>query len=290
MTINIQKASLWKRISAWAFDIILTITIALGFAVATSSIVDYDHYNDAFIAKQEYYEKFYEEKYNIDINPSISDEEFENLPEDIKKIYSEADRAFSQDPVAQQLQSKIFYLSLLIISISAFLSIFVWYFVIPLLFRNGQTLGKKCFSIGVMRTNSVKISNPILFVRSMLGLYAIETMVPLLMLLMLIFGALGLIALIVIGLMGLLQVWVMISSKTNSSIHDLLSDTVVIDMSTQTIFENEDALIAYKESTAKIEAEQGNGGEYTPINLFDNATYLSPKDAEQKDNEPETKK
>ena len=132
-----------------------------------------------------------------------------------------------------------------------------------------------------MRTSSVKITSPILFVRSMLGMYAIETMVPLLMLLMLFFGILGSIALIVIGLILLLQIVVMTMSRTNSTMHDLLSDTVVIDISTQKIFENEDALIAYKEMRSAMESAQANGDEYTPINLFDNATYRTNEEINQ---------
>ncbi len=294
MTLTLQKASLWKRISAWIFDIILTVTIALGVAFATSSIVKYDNYNDAFVARQEYFEKFYENKYGFDINPNISDEEFEKLPDWVQDVYKEADRAFGEDTIAQNLQNKLFYLSLLVISISAFVSVFLWYFAIPVLLKNGQTIGKKCFSIGVMRSNSVKVSSPVLFVRSILGLYAIETMVPLLMLLMLLFGALGLMALIVIGLMGILQLFVMISSKTNSSIHDLLSDTVVVDMSTQVIFESEEALIAYKESASKMETEQMGDQNYSPINLFGDATYCSqPHDtlvSEEENQSIETKK
>ncbi|MBQ9113301.1 MAG: RDD family protein [Clostridia bacterium] len=275
MTISIQKASLWKRISAWIFDMILTITIAIGAAFVISKIVHYDDYNAKMEAKYEQYEK----DYGIDID--ISEEEYEKLPEEEKAIYEEADEAFREDPEVLELQSKLFTLSMLILSLGAFSAYFIWHFILPLLFKNGQTLGKKCFSIAVMRTSSVKITSPILFVRSMLGMYAIETMVPLLMLLMLFFGILGSIALIVIGLILLLQIVVMTMSRTNSTMHDLLSDTVVIDISTQKIFENEDALIAYKEMRSAMESAQANGDEYTPINLFDNATYRTNEEINQ---------
>ena len=75
MTISIQKASLWKRISAWIFDMILTITIAIGAAFVISKIVHYDDYNAKMEAKYEQYEK----DYGIDID--ISEEEYEKLPE-----------------------------------------------------------------------------------------------------------------------------------------------------------------------------------------------------------------
>lgn len=267
MTISIQKASLWKRISAWIFDLILTITIAVGAASATSAIVKYDSYVDKMDAlKQQYADEY-------DINLDISEEEYDALsPEELER-YEQADKAFREDPEAQKLNNTTFSLSILMISIGAFLGIFIWHFIIPMLFKNGQTIGKKCFSIAVMRTNSVKVSSFVLFVRSILGLYAIETMIPALMIMMLLFGTMSGVAVIVIGLIVILELVCMIMSETNASIHDLLSDTVVIDMSTQKIFESEDALIAYKEMTAAMEAAQVNGEEYVPINLFGNATY-----------------
>lgn len=267
MTISIQKASLWKRISAWIFDLILTITIAVGAASATSAIVKYDSYVDKMDALKQHYADEY------DINLDISEEEYDALsPEELER-YEQADKAFREDPEAQKLNNTTFSLSILMISIGAFLGIFIWHFIIPMLFKNGQTIGKKCFSIAVMRTNSVKVSSFVLFVRSILGLYAIETMIPALMIMMLLFGTMSGVAVIVIGLIVILELVCMIMSETNASIHDLLSDTVVIDMSTQKIFESEDALIAYKEMTAAMEAAQANGAEYVPINLFGNATY-----------------
>ena len=267
MTITIQKAALWKRVSAWIFDMILTITIAIGVAFVTSAAVDYDGYNDKMSAKYQEYE----DKYGIDIG--ISEEEYEQLPPEIKDIYEIADEEFRNDSEVLDLQARLFSLSLFILSVGTLCGYFIWYFIIPLLFGNGQTLGKKCFSIAVMRTNSVKLTSPILFVRSMLGMCAIDTMVPLLLFVMLLFGVLGQIALILIGLIGILQIVVMIMSSTNSTIHDLLSDTVVVDMSTQKIFENADALVAHKEMLAAMEAAQANGEEYTPVDLFGGASY-----------------
>jgi hypothetical protein len=64
MTISIKKASLWRRFSAWLFDIILTITIAVGFASATSAIVKYDSY----VEKMDALKQQYAEEYGIDLD------------------------------------------------------------------------------------------------------------------------------------------------------------------------------------------------------------------------------
>ena len=44
MSVTLQKAGLWKRISAFLFDIILTFTLALGLSVAVSAIMHYGDY------------------------------------------------------------------------------------------------------------------------------------------------------------------------------------------------------------------------------------------------------
>ena len=146
------------------------------------------------------------------------------------------------------------------ITVSLLVSDFIVYFVVPLLFKNGQTLGKKIFGLAVMRTNSVKISNPALFIRAMVGRFAIETMFPVSLIVMFCLGLLP-IGPIVVILLGILEIVVMIVTKTNSSIHDLISDTVVVDMASQQIFDTAEEMESYKaqlaaEKAARAEAAQ----------------------------------
>ena len=112
---------------------------------------------------------------------------------------------------------------------------------------SGRTLGKKIFGLGLMRTEGVKISNVSLFIRTILGKYAIEIMIPVLIVLMLYWGTIGIVGPIVLGLILIVQLVVMITTRTNSLIHDLLADTVVIDYASQMIFDSREEMIAFKE-------------------------------------------
>ena len=56
----------------------------------------------------------------------------------------------------------------------------------------------------------------------------------------------------VLGLILLLQLILLAATSNNSLIHDLISDTVVIDMASQRIFDSESELIEYEK---KIHAE-----------------------------------
>ena len=106
-------------------------------------------------------------------------------------------------------------------------------------------MGKKIFGLAVIRTNCVKASTPVLFIRTVVGLYAIETMMPLFLLIMIWFNMMGIVGLITIGLLGILQLWVMISTPTNSSIHDLLTDTAVVEFMSQQIFDTQEDLMHF---------------------------------------------
>ena len=267
MSLSLQKASFFKRISAYIFDMLIAVMIAVGLAGVFSITFGYADHN---IKMEEIRYHYYVDVYHIPMHVSkeyyetipeeerinyITSETYNALSEEEKAVYEQASAAISADPTMQDLQSKLFTMSFAIISLGVFCSHFLWYFLIPLWFKNGQTLGKKCFGLAVMRTNCVKISNPVLFVRSMLGLYAMETMAPILLLMMIYFGALGIVGTITIIGIFILQIAVMIVTQTNSCIHDLLSDTVVVDMASQQIFDTQEELIAYQEAQAAAKAQ-----------------------------------
>ena len=85
----------------------------------------------------------------------------------------------------------------------------------------------------------------ILFVRAILGKYTIGTMVPILMVLALMLGAPPIMPLSVLLLVLLLQIVFLITTKTNSLIHDSLASTVVVDFQSQMIFDSLEAKNQY---------------------------------------------
>ncbi len=264
MSISLQKANFWKRISAYILDFILTVILTTGAALAVSEIVKYDACLASYQARQEVFYHKIEEEHEINLN--LSEEEYNALSQEERAEYAakrdvaleELNELLQSDQEFVALHSKIFTLILLITSISLLLGIVGAYFLVPLFLKNGQTLGKKVFGLGVMRSNCVKISNPILFIRSIVGLYAMETMFPIYLFIMILFKMLDIVGIIVIALFFILQIGVMIYTQTNSSIHDLLSDTVVVDFASQHIFDSQEELIAYKQAKHEEEVKNQN--------------------------------
>ena len=224
---DLQKASMLKRASAWLLDVILLSVLATGFALLLSAAFGYDNYNDNL---QRYYTE-YEQLYGIDFN--ISDEEYLALGEEDRLRYADAYAKLNDDADVSRAFSIIIQLSLAIMSLSVLLAYMALEFAIPVLWlKNGQTIGKKIFGLAVMRTDSVRVKPIAMLIRTLLGKYTIETMA------LILFGSLGTVGLIMLAALALLQIVLIAATRTNSAIHDILAQTVVVDMESQMIFDS----------------------------------------------------
>ncbi len=128
------------------------------------------------------------------------------------------------------------------LSIGLLLAYLILEFILPIILKNGQTVGKKVFSIELVRPNCVKITTLALFARTILGKFAIETMFPILLVFLLLFGGLGWIALGLLIAFFLLNVILFFATKNRTPIHDLLAGTVTVDSKLQMVYYSEDEL------------------------------------------------
>ncbi len=250
MIYDIQHASMWKRISAWLFDIIVIAIAAAGFAFLLSNLLGYDKTASEFDkAKKEY-----EILYGIDLN--LTADEINSLPSEEKQKYEEAEKAFGEDQKISFIYQTLINYIFIIVVFGILLAFLVFEFIIPLIFKNGQTLGKKVFGIAVMRQDGVKISPVILFIRSILGKYTVETMLPIIVFVMLMLGTLGLPGLLLILAILGGNVISVAATKNRSAIHDVISQCVCVDLQSQLIFDSPEDFIEYKKNLHKEEVEK----------------------------------
>ncbi len=236
---------MWKRISAGLFDWILTVTLAVGLAVLLSAVLGYDNYSQTV---EDAYAK-YGELYHVDFN--ISQEEYASLPQDVLDRYEEANKAMNEDAEAVHAYSMMSSLMLLIASAAILIAILLMEFVVPLMLKEGRTLGKKIFGICLIRTDGVRVNNLQLFTRTILGKFAVETMLPVYILLNLFFGSgIGMFGTVILFGLGIAQVAIICFTRNNSLIHDLLAGTTVVDFASQRIFRSTDDLIEYQKQVA----------------------------------------
>lgn len=247
MICDLQKASMWKRCSAALFDVILLCIVIVLFAWMMSTALGFDGHSatlDACYAK-------YEEAYGVNLRLSLA--EYEALGEAELGQLNAAYDALASDETAVYAYNMMMQLTLVVTSLSILLGYMVMEFTIPMCLGNGQTLGKKIFAIGVMRQDGIRLNGTTLFIRTVLGKYTIETMIPVLMIIMIYFGSVGLIAPVIIGVIVVINIVMMIATRTNAAIHDGIAATVCVDLPSQMIFNTREDMIAYK---TKLHAEQ----------------------------------
>lgn len=254
MTANLQKASISKRIAAALLDFILLTVLVAGAATLIANIVGYGDQIEIVEARQ----KYFEEEYGISF--LTTEEEYKTkFTEEQRKQYDDAFEALVNDEQFVLAYNMQVNLSMIIITFGILFGTLIVEFLIPLFLKNGQTLGKKVFSLGLVRTDGVQITKLQLFIRSLLGKFTIESMIPVYIFLMIFFNTANSISLAILIALLLSQAICLIMSRTNSAIHDLLAGTVVIDLSTQMVFRSKEDLLEY---TKKIHAERANHSDY----------------------------
>ena len=241
MNSDIQYASLSKRIIAGIFDAILLVTLAVLLATGVSSILDYGNKANALKDKYAYFENLY----NVDFE--ITEDDYALLSTEQQEQFQAAYEALASDEETLYIYNLLISFTVVIISVSALLSFLILEFAVPLILKNGQTLGKKIFSIAIVRPDCVQMSAVSLFIRTVLGKFAIETMVPVLLVMLALWGVVGIIAPIMV--IGIVLMQIMLAYKTDARtlIHDRLALTVAVDIQCQRIFETKEDQLAYAE-------------------------------------------
>ena len=252
MNLDLQKASMWKRLSAALFDLITHSVLVVAFAYVLSGLLGFDSYNATFNDALSKYAAQFGTAFQM------TQEQIAALTEAEIANYEAAYRALTSDMEAMYAYNMIIYMSLGIASISILLSFLVLEFFIPLQLGDGQTIGKRIFSIGVIRTDFVTVPAVQLFIRSILGKYTIGTMIPVLIIILLLFGQIGIFGTAILAALVLGQVVSIAVTGTNSALHDLLAGTVTVDIASQRTFRDTQALLDYQKKMYAEKAEKQN--------------------------------
>lgn len=230
---DLQRASLGKRIMAAIFDGILLATLAVGIAALLSLCFKYDVKFDRYSAIMDRYEQQYE----LDIQ-APTDELTDAQKAELNAKKDALQSALLKDDEFMKLYSQLTNLRMLMLSFGILGAVLMMELLIPLLFGNGQTLGKKIFGIGIMHLEGVRITGKQVFIRSVLGKYSVELMLPIYILTMTLTGDLGLVGWGLLAVLVVTQIVCVIITRTNAPIHDILASTVAVDFASQHIFED----------------------------------------------------
>lgn len=248
MIYDLQRASMLKRISAWLLDAILLCIIATLMAFLLSSALNYDSYDARLEARYAHFEAEY------GVTRNLTQAQVDAMSPEERANLEAASKAIAEDEEALYAWNMMLQLMILITSFSVLLAYVVLEFTVPMVLGNGQTIGKKFFGIGVMRQDGVKVNGVCMFTRTVLGKYAIETMIPVMMLLMLFMGTIGILGWLIVGAILIAEVALLAVTKDRCMIHDKLANTVTVDIASQLIFNTPEDLMAYKQKVAAEKA------------------------------------
>ncbi len=234
---NIQRANLLKRFSSFLLDFILLVLLSALFIWLLSIITGYDYYNTQLIGAYERYET----KHAVSF--SITEDEYNSYTQDEKLSYDRAYEDLLGDEDAVSAYNRVTILTFFNTLFGVFLSFLLLEFVIPLIFKNGVTLGKKIFGLKVMRRGGWRMNWVSLFIRTFTGKYLIETALPLFLFLMLIFSSFsGGISIIIVAIF-ITDILLVFCTRHHLAIHDLVADTVVVD-SLEKIYETREEAVS----------------------------------------------
>lgn len=252
MIADIQNASIWKRLSALLLDLVVIAVLATGFAFLISVITNYSSYEEKL---EEYYQE-YEDRYGFKV--MMTNSEYEALTPEEQERCQEMFNDLNSNEDVLYVYNMTINLSLVIITISVLLAVLACDFILPLVFKNGQTIGKKVFALGVVNLNSVRVKPIQMFSRALLGKYVIEIMIPIIVILLMLFGRLGFVGTIIIGGLTIFQVIICSFTKHHQAIHDALAYTVVVDMQTQMIFDSDEERAQYIANNYQMAVKKEN--------------------------------
>ena len=253
MEYDFQRASMLKRMMAWLLDLIMIVTLAVGCMWGISTFVNIEpDWNTVSAAIDKY-----EAQFGGPLSPTAS--EYEQMTAEQKaqadEISRQINEALFQDQEASHAYAMVINKALIIVSLGFLLSFLLWEFLIPLMFKNGQTLGKKCFGIALMRKDGVKVTPFMMFARAILGKCTVETLLPV-MILMTFFSSFGL--LLSAGFL-IAQIVIPLATRNKTAIHDLMACTVAVDLSSQMIFDSPEEMVEYHK---RIHEEIANKADY----------------------------
>ena len=159
----------------------------------------------------------------------------------------------SQDFYANTANTLYFYYSLSVIA-SIILSGIICYIIIPLFLKNGQTLAKKIFKLGLATYDGYKMSNYQLLLRIVpFVLINAAMIIP-------VWSSIILVIMVYIVIL-LVSFALMMASPKKAALHDFAARTIVVDLNSSIIFLNELEEEAYIAKEDNLPQEENYGEE-----------------------------
>lgn len=247
--IDLQRAENSKRIFAFLTDLILMSILTAGIFLLMSWILNIDSYSD----KYEEIKAAYESEY--DVRFGLTQEEYDKLTEKEKDNYRNAVSAMNGDEQANAAIRKSYLLSFAVFLGGTVISFIVFGFAVPLIMKEGRTVGKRLFGLGVIRSGYTHVSPFIVFARNVIGTGVFEIILPVMIVLSSLMGVTGVFGIIILAVFAVAEFIVFFRSSGHKLLHDVLADTVVVDWASQRVFDTPEERDRFIEESKRLQNE-----------------------------------
>ena len=236
---SLNLAPMGKRLAAWLLDFILTITLAVGFMLFTSVILNYDKEVEKL---NEYYDI-----HNVYRTDENGNKNFcEANPNDEYDSCNVAWAKFAEDEAAVAQYNKVNEYTIAILSSGLVLSIMSMYFVVPLCLKHGRTVGKKVMGISLISYEEIKVSHKQMFIRALMGNFLVLSMIPVLLFFTAMISGGGFLYSFIAFAIEFANIVATISSKKKQNFPDMIAKTIAVDTATQIICDTKEQLSELK--------------------------------------------
>ena len=232
-----KVAAAHKRFAAFFIDLVVFILLLTGVTLVVGEVAGYNR--NAELLEEKYVEHgiyVMDEKLNEYVFCDTSNE-----------VCQQGWITFNQDEEACAYYDKSVELTTLILTISVFVTYSIVELVVPLIFKNGQTLGMHFFKIGLVSNDGVRINPKQVFIRFLFGKYIVATMIPIYALIFLFFNLYG-------GLLGLItfasvlgiDLLMTLTSPKKAGIANSIASCFACDLDTSMIYDTIEEVNAIK--------------------------------------------
>ena len=213
---------MFRRFGSFIVDLCLVIVITVLIALPLRGISGYAATSDSMNA---IFNRI-AEKHGVDIN--ITNQQYNALPDAEKLAIDAALEEIAADEEAGELYAKTVRLLMIVTFSSLLVSVVLLELVVPLLFKNGQTLGKKLMRLKVERRDGSDVNLVTLLLRSITGKFFIDYALPVFFFFAFVYANAGRTPLIGLLMLELGQIVCIVVTRERRAIHDIIAGTVVV--------------------------------------------------------------
>ncbi len=221
-----------KRLASFVLDLVLFLILATGIGFLTSLALDTTGNLNNLHTK-------YVEHGVYVLNDSSEYIYCDTTKEECKNAWLE----FNRDEVACSYYDKMVNDSLIITTVGASVSLLILEFAVPLLFKNGMTVGKKILNITLIDKRGIRVKNIQIFARCVIGKIGFVALVPTYMLIFSFFNiGGGLLGTLIFAAIELTNLCMLGLTPNHIGISDAIGGVYPVDNSTQIYFDTVEEL------------------------------------------------